>query len=175
MHELLEVITGQKDSSSPDWHSEGRTQWSSSWSPTPLSTPASQWVSLEQLCWPRGPAVPRSLERQARGLSTAWLGLHVGCGWLQLAPTSEEGSRGHKVSRLQSQPDSGPSDSPTDCGWRPAGPWPPTLGVCHQTGSLPTGLGSILGLARVRWRRGWETGQPLPPTVTHAQKYTQIQ
>lgn len=32
------------------------------------------------------------------GLSTAWQGLHVGCGRLQLVPGLEEGSQGHIVS-----------------------------------------------------------------------------
>lgn len=69
-------------------------------------------------------------------MSTAWLGCHLGCGWLQLAPALEEGSRGHKVSQLQTQPDAGPSDSATDCGWGLLVHAPQ-----HEERDLPPGLG----------------------------------
>ena len=92
-------------------------QWSKSWAPTLHRHPCPVWGSVKQLCWPQGLSVLRSLEQQAWRLSTAGVGLHVGSGWLQLAPAwEEEGSEGHRVSRLQTRRIQDPLTAPHTVG-----------------------------------------------------------
>lgn len=52
------------------------------------------WVAVPA----SGLAVPSSLEQQAWVPAVAGLGLHLGCGWSQLAPIlGGGGSKGHRV------------------------------------------------------------------------------
>lgn len=56
------------------------------------AAPHPRRVTVEPCCWPwAGPGVPAGTAGPGGCPHLAWLGLHVGCGWLQLAPALEGG------------------------------------------------------------------------------------
>lgn len=126
---------------------------------------------MEQLCWPWGLAVPSSLEQQVWGLSRAWLGLHVGCGWLQ------HWRRGGGDTEYLDYVPSQTQDPPTAPQTAGAARWSmtPTSRVSDQTRDLPEGLGHSSGLAIVKLGEREGVHQRLLPTGSHTQKHTQTQ